>query len=271
MLDFGLKTAAPAEKTVHKLRDQEVKFSALLGKAEAGEKVRVLIKDLMSAMGVLIWTSRILRTVPANHWRAMSSYRAFCRSIKSLDSAVAMTTSEIKAFRDWAVELIAREFVEIGSTPEHEYVRIYTDASTAGFGAILWRHGRFFIFCGTWNGGRKEPRDIPLLELRALDLAITHFRGNHLLNGDPVIVWVTDSETGEFATAKGMSPVYGINTVVGRVAPHIHFIQHIPTDLNPTDELSKGKRLVQSKLFYAQDYLTAEWRSGAARAVVWKA
>ncbi len=161
----------------------------------------------------------------------MRSYRAFCRSIKSLDSAVAMTASEIKAFRNWAVELIAREFVEIGSTPEHEYVRIYTDASTSGFGAILWRHGRFFIFCGTWNGGRKNPREMPLLELRA---AITHFRGTHLLN-DPVLVWVTDSETGEFATAKGMSPVYGINTAVGRVAPtSISSNTFPPTSARPT-------------------------------------
>jgi hypothetical protein len=207
------------------------------------------LDDLWALFSRCVYASRIMRLPLAEFFSAIKWMRRKCalfaKGTIKLDDTVAVWDVAAKDWRRW-IHMIQENpptahWNAVACCPEFA---LYTDASTTGWGAVLFAEedGLIREASGTW-GCKKLASDMPVLETSAAGLAAQAFR-DAIPSGAKLLLLV-DSSSALGALRKGSSAVELMNKAVREALASftklssLH-VAHVTTDENPADNLSRG-------------------------------
>lgn len=204
-----------------------------------------------SGFGLLYYASRVLRLPLAQFYWPIKFYR---KRMSELANGKLKWSSKADLWRcirqdvnRWVAALRKNTFVgpDLPTTNEFRYI-LATDASITGYGGVLFdqHSGEVRSYGGKWHRAHKCD-DINTLEGDAVSRCYKHFRTT--LSGLPVLLLV-DNTSVVHCLKRGHAREYTLNKSISHILdvlqqnPDVR-VCHIDTELNPADDISRGKPL----------------------------
>ena len=217
------------EKTKNKLREQ----MSILEKDATCEA-----KQWWSLFGLCVWGSKILGLPKHKYYYVYKFIRRSAADAPSKQRKI--WNCLVSLWRSWCVCIL-----ESGNVKPTKDVQsssfLFTDASSSGFGAILFcPNGDTRIVAGAW-AGKCRLLHINVLELRAVHLALSLL---NLCNAS--LFLFVDNTTAQLALIKTRSKSFSINQEVGRILSRLAelksffiSVNYVSTHQNPADYWSR--------------------------------
>jgi len=245
--DYSNATVRVADKIITKLRSDFQQCTAPGG----------TIRDVQILFGRLFYASRVLRIGLAKYYFALKFYRrTMNRLAHSLDynEPIVMWDSARHLISKWVEEIAVNTPVRhlpLSMTPAgmQRLVVLATDASTAGWGAVLCDESTGYVTStgGKWDTPRTSS-EINSLEIDAINNGLEAFRECITDLAPSAIIVLIDNTSAQAAVKKGYSPSEAMNASVLRT---LQTLGTLPRDLevrtsyintleNVADEASRG-------------------------------
>eukprot|EP00760_Papus_ankaliazontas_P018008 PhM_4_TR17416/c2_g1_i1/m.82265 len=242
--DYILNRVRVAAKAIKKLR-------TLYDMMRAGPSFTY--QNFLALFGILFFAMQVTRPPVARHYYALREYSAVARRVQH-DPGIMATQyqtcpSKLRLIARWVEDTLDNAWVNVvpqGSPRDTDFLLV-TDASSWGWGAILWNYktGDMLDAAGRWESMYEGKKTSTWAESEGIARALRHF----FPDGPPSsLVVLTDSEVAAGAFTKGRSAAYAVNKAVQVVQDAGYYsaplsFHHIKGELNPADGLSRGKVL----------------------------
>lgn len=243
--DHQAKTIALGAKTAMKL--QQIEQSAF--PQTYGEAIAVL--------GVALYAESVLRPKldKSRLYYVLKNFRRRARQLPEADDDAGLWRSNVDSFIEWLAELTLNKPRYVDDTQAPPHVDIFTDATPAGWGAIIMTASSIRVLAGAWPQ-RLANAHINELEAAAVVMALANAR----LPRETRIRLAIDNTSALGAVNKGSSPSYRLNEAVAHIRSivaakrwTIMRAEYIKSADNPADWLSRIA-LESDTPRYAGDY-----------------
>jgi hypothetical protein len=218
-----------------------------------GEKTKIKLREQMSILekdatcearkwwslfGLCVWGSKILGLPKHKFYYVYKFIRRSAADAPSKHRKI--WNCVVSLWRSWCMCILESGNVK-PTIDVQSPLFLFTDASSTGFGAILFcPDGETRIVAGAW-AGKCKLLHINVLELRAVNLALSRL---NLCNSS--LFLFVDNTTAQGALIKTRSKSFQINQEVGRIISRLAesnscfiSVEYISTHLNPADFWSR--------------------------------
>lgn len=204
-------------------------------------------RDWLSIIGITVHACSVLfdaRSLPAIDYYWMLKFaRRKARESPRCDENIEVWPSVWPAWHNLLNRLLRNEPRRYGPNTNRPYAVLYTDASTSGWGAVLFTPEGVYIIGEPWPASFNVQNNINELELRALILAMDRF--SHHLSGRSVHIYI-DNTTALAVVARGRSKSFTLSMLVERLNDKlarwnvdIDGLDWIASEMNPADSPSR--------------------------------
>ena len=214
-----------------------------------------------AAFGRIFWAMEVLAIKWHSFYHLKDFYRrkasefstSSVRGARSAEESAPLiiwpsVLEELSALRSHLVDPLSHVIVtRLPGTPQ---VALFTDASNAGYGAVLRLAGGDWVpFRGRWSTA-ESGLSINVLEAKAANLAVIHFARE--LRGKDVHL-VVDNTATKFSVIKGESRAFILNDEVSALHRRLRElkswdVRYIESEANPADEPSRDLPLDHQKV-----------------------
>ena len=131
------------------------------------------VHTFLSAYGTIAYCARAARQPLHEHYHELKFARIVAKNLAvgqtTLRSNLRIWPAVATRLREWATQLLSNEWVA-PATKKDPTIRLFTDASRTGWGAVMYSGADVTIVAGRW--GAVPPLHINVLEIHAITNAV---------------------------------------------------------------------------------------------------